>query len=62
MAALGHPIVNDPIYGKSDPHFPLPGQALHAWRLSFRHPVTGVDMEFQADPPPDYVATKAMFA
>ncbi|MBV9270417.1 MAG: RluA family pseudouridine synthase [Candidatus Eremiobacteraeota bacterium] len=60
MAALGHPIVNDPVYGKHDPRFPLPGQALHAWRLSFRHPRSGREMEFQADPPPEYVAAKAM--
>ena len=60
MAALGHPVVNDPVYGKHDPRFPLPGQALHAWRLSFRHPRTGQEMEFQADPPPEYVAAKAM--
>lgn len=59
MAALGHPIVNDPIYGKTDRRFDLPGQALHAWRLSFRHPRTGREMEFQVDPPPEYVAAKA---
>ncbi len=60
MAALGHPIVNDPIYGKTDPRFDLPGQALHAWRLSFRHPRTGREMEFQADPPPEYTNAKAV--
>jgi 23S rRNA pseudouridine1911/1915/1917 synthase len=60
MAALGHPIVNDPIYGKTDPRFDLPGQALHAWRLSFRHPRTGREMEFQADPPPEYTSAKTI--
>lgn len=59
MAAMGHSLVNDPIYGKTDPRFDLPGQALHAWRLSFRHPETGRDMEFQTDPPPEYTAAKA---
>ncbi len=58
MAALGHPLVNDPIYGKTDSRFDLPGQALHAWRLAFRHPVTGRDMEFQTDPPPEYTAAR----
>ncbi|HKU68520.1 MAG TPA: RluA family pseudouridine synthase [Candidatus Baltobacteraceae bacterium] len=58
MAAMGNPLVNDPIYGKTDPRFDLPGQALHAWRLSFRHPRTGRDMEFQTDPPPEYTAAK----
>lgn len=58
MAAFGHPLINDPIYGKTDRRFELPGQALHAWRLAFRHPATGRDMEFQSDPPPEYTAAK----
>jgi 23S rRNA pseudouridine1911/1915/1917 synthase len=62
MAALGHPLINDPIYGKTDPRFDLPGQALHAWRLAFRHPATGRDMEFQTDPPPEYTAAKHLLA
>jgi 23S rRNA pseudouridine1911/1915/1917 synthase len=60
MSAMGHPLINDPIYGKTDPRFELPGQALHAWRLSFRHPRTGRDMEFQTDPPTEYTAAKAL--
>lgn len=58
MAAMGHPLINDPVYGKTDARFELPGQALHAWRLSFRHPRTGRDMEFQADPPAEYRLAK----
>lgn len=58
MAAMGFPIVNDPVYGKTDRRFELPGQALHAWRLAFRHPVTGEQLEFQADPPPEYTNAK----
>jgi 23S rRNA pseudouridine1911/1915/1917 synthase len=58
MAALNHPLVNDPVYGRTDPRFQLPGQALHAWRLAFRHPRTGRDMEFQVDPPVEYIAAK----
>jgi 23S rRNA pseudouridine1911/1915/1917 synthase len=60
MTAMGHPLVNDPVYGKVDPRFELPGQALHAWRLSFRHPRTGRDMEFQTDPPTEYTAAKQL--
>jgi 23S rRNA pseudouridine1911/1915/1917 synthase len=60
MAAMGHPLVNDPVYGKTDPRFELPGQALHAWRLAFRHPRTGRDMEFQTDPPAEYTAAKEL--
>jgi 23S rRNA pseudouridine1911/1915/1917 synthase len=58
MAAFGHPLVNDPTYGKTDPRFDLPGQALHAWRLAFRHPISGREMVFHTDPPPEYAAAK----
>ena len=58
MAAFGHPVVNDPIYGNVDTRFDLPGQALHAWRLAFAHPVSGEPLAFEAPPPPDYVAAR----
>jgi 23S rRNA pseudouridine1911/1915/1917 synthase len=59
FAALGFPIFNDPIYGKLDPRSPLPGQALHAWRLGFKHPVTKEMLSFEAPPPAAYEATLA---
>ena len=58
MAALGYPILNDPVYGKVDARFDLPGQALHAWRLAFAHPSTGEPLAFEAPPPYDYVAAR----
>jgi 23S rRNA pseudouridine1911/1915/1917 synthase len=60
MAALGHPVLNDAIYGRSDSRLPLPGQALHAWRLRFKHPRTKQMMSFESEPPPEYLATLAM--
>jgi len=57
LAAYGHPIFNDPIYGRLDPRSRLPGQALHAWRLAFKHPVTKAQLAFESEPPPDYRAT-----
>ncbi len=60
MAALGHPVLNDAIYGRSDSRLPLPGQALHAWRLRFKHPRSGQMMAFESEPPPEYLATLAM--
>ena len=57
FAALGLPIFNDPIYGKRDPRSPLPGQALHAWRLAFKHPATKEHLTFEAPLPPAYAAT-----
>jgi len=58
MMALGYPIFNDPVYGKLDSRVDLPGQALHAWRLSFAHPTTGDPLAFEAVPPADYVAAR----
>ena len=60
MAALGHPVLNDPIYGRSDSRLPLPGQALHAWQLRFKHPRTKQMLTFESEPPPEYLATLAM--
>jgi 23S rRNA pseudouridine1911/1915/1917 synthase len=57
MAAIAHPIYNDPVYGKRDRHTTLPGQALHAWRLGFKHPVTKAMLDFEVEPPPAYSAT-----
>ncbi len=38
-AHMGHAIAGDPVYGRAISH--LKGQALHAWRLTFVHPVSG---------------------
>lgn len=42
---LGHPIVGDSKYGSEDNS--LGRLCLHAYRLCFRHPVTGKDLEFE---------------
>lgn len=60
MAAIGHPMLNDPVYGTADPRLDLPGQALHAWRLRFAHPRTGQELSFEAEPPPEYAAARAV--
>lgn len=60
VAATGHPIVNDPVYGRAESQYGLPGQALHAWRLSLCHPRTGAELVFEADPPPEYVRAREM--
>jgi 23S rRNA pseudouridine1911/1915/1917 synthase len=59
MSALGHPLINDPVYGRADSRLPLPGQALHAWRLEFKHPATKEFVTFEAEPPPEYLETLA---
>lgn len=52
LAHLGHPVVGDPLYAKRRPPFPVPGQLLHAYRLSFQHPRTGNLLEFTVSLPP----------
>ena len=43
---LGHPIFGDSLYGTADPR--IEGQALHAYRLAFDHPVTGERLQVKA--------------
>jgi 23S rRNA pseudouridine1911/1915/1917 synthase len=60
MASIGHPLLGDPVYGKT----PAPlrellktlnfsRQALHAAVLGFVHPLTGDKLRFSSDVPPD---------
>ena len=60
LAAFGHPIFNDPVYGRLDPRTDLPGQALHAWRLAFKHPATKEHLTFEVEPPAAYLAALEM--
>jgi 23S rRNA pseudouridine1911/1915/1917 synthase len=60
LAAMGHPVLNDPVYGHEEPRFQLPGQALHAWRLSFVHPGTGEELDIECAPPPAYLHARAL--
>lgn len=67
LTHLGHPIVGDPVYGRKTAQRleveldartlelvrALPGQALHAQSLTFRHPGTSQVMAFSAPPPPE---------
>ncbi len=56
MAALGHPVAGDPVYGRTKIYFrdlEIKRQCLHASMLSFSHPVTGEDLEVHAPLWPD---------
>lgn len=54
MAAIGHPLLGDELYGpKKCPFKNLQGQTLHAMVLGFQHPGTKAYMEFTA-PLPEY--------
>jgi len=58
LAAIGHPLVGDPTYGRRGAAGALafPRQALHAERLAFAHPSDGRRIEVVAPMPADFVA------
>lgn len=58
MASIGHPLVADALYGGA-PLVGMARQALHAFRLSFSHPVTGMPLVFHAEPPADFCGALA---
>jgi 23S rRNA pseudouridine1911/1915/1917 synthase len=60
MASLGHPLIGDPVYGRTKPvHKPIletigfRRQALHAARLGFIHPVKSIALAFDSEMPAD---------
>jgi len=75
LDSIGHPVVGDKLYGRSDAEFlefvafakeggdprkwekaGAPRLMLHASRLSFKHPMTGAPLTFEAPLPPDMAA------
>src|SRR4051794_2817762 len=60
MASIGHPLVGDPVYGRSGrthgnilKNLEFHRQALHAAELGFTHPVTKHGLSFCSPMPPD---------
>jgi 23S rRNA pseudouridine1911/1915/1917 synthase len=66
MAHIGHPLAGDPVYGRAlkiKRGFPaglveavraFPRQALHAVKLSLKHPGSKLDVDYQAPLPDDF--------
>jgi 23S rRNA pseudouridine1911/1915/1917 synthase len=54
MAHFGHPLVGDSLYA-GPMTLGIDRQALHAFRLSFAHPITGEALKFEAPLPQDMV-------
>jgi len=57
-AAIEHPIIGDPVYGRSRgkasrERISADRQMLHAWRISFLHPASGIRMDLEAPIPQD---------
>lgn len=73
MTHIGHPLLGDPVYGRArklgngasevlkSTEIAFNRQALHARRLGFVHPETGMTFDFEADVPPDMEALIAAF-
>ena len=53
LYSIQHPVAGDDVYGREKRPFGLIGQALHGYRLTFRHPRSGEPLVFYA-PLPDY--------
>ena len=55
MAYIGHPVSNDPMYGRGkSTEF---GQMLHSKSIRFVHPKTGKEMYFEVEPPKEFLDT-----
>jgi len=60
LSARGNPILGDRLYGFKASRLqgegsPVERVLLHAWKLGFKHPVSGVKMQFEAPLPDDMV-------
>ncbi len=60
LASIGHPLIGDPVYGRTPAAIrpilkalSFNRQALHAGRLGFIHPVTGSRLSFSSELPDD---------
>ena len=54
MNYIGHPIVNDPVYGKRKIINSF-GQMLHSYSLKFIHPITKKELSFKQEPPKEFI-------
>jgi 23S rRNA pseudouridine1911/1915/1917 synthase len=52
LASIGHPVEGDPVYAGRGPKL-FARQALHAWKLAFRHPGNGERVAFESPLPAD---------
>ena len=55
MSYIGHPIVGDDVYSKGTNEFGITGQMLHAKVLGFIHPVKDKYMEWEVEPPKQFI-------
>ena len=53
LSHIGYPVIGDEVYSNGKNKWGIKGQCLHAKKLKFKHPITGKEMEFEAELP-DY--------
>lgn len=51
LSQIGFPIVGDYVYSNGKNPFGVEGQMLHSYRLEFKHPITGKQMDLKAELP-----------
>lgn len=56
LAAVGHPVAGDPVYGRGARDLGLPRQFLHAHAIRFRDPASGEMIELESPLPEDLQA------
>ncbi|MGL6173232.1 MAG: RluA family pseudouridine synthase [Cellulosilyticaceae bacterium] len=54
LTSIGHPLLGDPVYGRSKHPFGLDKQMLHAKVLGFDHPTTHEYVEFDSELPKNF--------
>ncbi len=59
LEKLGHPLVGERVYSEADRSAAdVKRNMLHAWTLSFPHPLTGARISVEAPPPGDFQRTR----
>jgi 23S rRNA pseudouridine1911/1915/1917 synthase len=62
LSAISAPVLGDDRYGGRRVQVPMRRPFLHAARLGFVHPVSGLDLAFESPLPPDLVSVLAAFS
>ena len=51
LSHIGYPVIGDEVYSNGKNKWGIKGQCLHAKSLKFKHPITGKEMNIEADLP-----------
>ena len=51
LSHIGYPIIGDEVYSNGKNEWNITGQCLHAWKLEFKHPVSGKKINLEAKIP-----------